>query len=151
MDLCAEYFPGTVARDFFDLVAGRRLGSGIGREVWTCTLDPTVVIKFETGGGSFQNVVEWEAWQSLRWNEDSSKWLAPCVNISSCGAVLLQKRTEPMRQAELPARVPAWACDLKLENWGMLDGRPVMHDYGLASVIMGRGATKHMKKADWRV
>jgi len=151
MGLQSEYFDNTISGDFFKLVTGSRLGAGVGREVWTCSLDPSVVIKFETGGGSFQNVIEWEAWQSLRWNEDSAKWLAPCVSISTCGTVLVQKRTEAMRQAELPSRVPAWACDLKLENWGIFEGRPVMHDYGLASVIMGRGATKHMKRADWSI
>lgn len=149
MSLQSDYFDNTIAGDFFKLVAGRRLGSGIGREVWSCTLDPTVVLKFETGGQSFQNVVEWELWESLRWTKTASKWLAPCVSISSCGTVLVQKMTEPLRHSELPKSVPVWACDLKLENWGLFEGRPVMHDYGLAGVIVGRGASNRMKKADW--
>ena len=149
MSLQEQYFNNTIAGDFFKLIAGRRLGSGVGREVWTCELDPSIVIKFETGSASFQHVVEWEAWQALRWSDDAAKWLAPCVSISCCGSILVQKRTEPLRREELPERVPSWATDLKLENWGMLDGHPVMHDYGLASVIISRGATKHMRKADW--
>ncbi|MFC5373981.1 hypothetical protein ACFPIF_15565 [Brevundimonas faecalis] len=150
MSIRAEYFcVNTLTSDLFSLFAGEQLGSGIARQVWSMEGDPASVLKFETGAGSFQNVAEWEVWQALQHHEPSAKWLAPCRRISPCGAIMIQARTEPIRRAELPDKVPAWASDLKLANWGIYDGRPVMHDYGLLSVMVGRAATKQMKKADW--
>ena len=146
MSLQETYFGNTIARDLFGLIAGKRIGAGVGREVWSCEIDDSLVIKFETEGRSFQNVIEWETWCALE-HSDHAKWLAPCRAISCCGSVLLQARTMPMRTKELPERVPSWATDIKPENWGLLNGKPVMHDYGYSRLLSG--ATKAMRKAHW--
>lgn len=130
-DIGSEYFSGnTICRDTFDLLVGERLGRGVGREVFACALSPELVLKFEVKGKSFQNALEWEVWQTFQYAPKLAKWLAPCVAISACGSVLVQKRTYPLRESALPRSVPSWLSDLKPDNWGELDGLPVCHDYG---------------------
>lgn len=136
-------------RDALDLFVGRKIGNGIAREVYECALDETLVVKIETGCGSFQNVAEWQIWNALR-DTAAGKWLAPCVRISATGAVLLMRRTEPLQVKQLPKRMPVWLTDFHLANYGMLNGRVVCHDYGVAdSVVIGLGASKRMRKPDW--
>lgn len=125
-----HYFDGRISREFRDLMLGKFLGSGVGREVYVFRPDPTFVIKFETGNQSFQNIREWDLWNDLAEQPKLRKWLAPINSISPSGDILMQRRTTPMRKNELPKRVPAFATDLKIQNWGLLDGQPVMHDYG---------------------
>lgn len=142
----ADYFSrNTLSRDLFDLVRGEKLGEGTGRVVYVFAPDPTLVIKFETGGRSFQNILEWDTWNCYALCNAVAKWLAPCVRISENGSILLQKRTRPIRKEELPAKVPTWAMDLKQGNWGLYEGRPVMHDYGLIRSQL----PNRLVKADW--
>ena len=67
--------------------------------------------------------------RSSQHTKEAKQWLAPCVSISPCGSVLIQRRTLPVTKAQLPSKVPAWLTDFKLANWGMLDGKVVCHDY----------------------
>lgn len=53
-----EYFVSTVGKDLLNLVVGDRIGYGIGREVFEYLPDKSLVIKFETKGQSFQNIIE---------------------------------------------------------------------------------------------
>lgn len=146
-DVRGSYFNGSINRDFFDVMCGKLLGSGVGREVYVSRLDPTLVVKFEVGQRSFQNAMEWETWEELQHHKPSAKWLAPCVSISPCGMVLIQKRTQPLGTLR-PPMIPIWATDTKVGNWGTLNGKPVMHDYG-KTLLLGRGAATRLKKADW--
>lgn len=141
--------------ELYDLLCGRKLGEGAARAVFEHALDPTLVIKFEAGG-SFQNVIEWETWQSVQHVPDIAKWFAPCIAISPNGAVLVQRRTTPA--AFHPERVPAFFTDLKCANFGILipnhldtcqrTGQFVCHDYG-THLMLENGMTKRMRKADW--
>jgi hypothetical protein len=128
--------PATVS-DFFHAFVGRRLGEGIGREVFEFIPDRSKVVKLETVTGSFQNIIEWETWHNLA--AKHRKWLAPCRFISPCGIVLLMDRTEPLRPGDIPARIPEWLSDLKRENYGILDGKFVCHDYG-TNLLLNHGA-----------
>ncbi|MCK5639710.1 MAG: hypothetical protein KAJ19_02895, partial [Gammaproteobacteria bacterium] len=74
------------------------------------------------------------------------KWFAPCVEISSCGIVLVQHKTKPL--TKLPTYVPSFFNDLKTNNWGELNGRPVCHDYGIMPMFRIKSAK--MVKAKWR-
>lgn len=141
----AEFFPTTIGKDFLDLFAGEKLGSGIARCVYECNLDETLVIKVEMRSQNFQNVLEWENWRCWGEVKDIGIWLAPCVDISPCGTVLLQKRTKPVEQAELPEMLPRFLTDTKVGNFGKYDGRIVCHDY--AHIITT--AQSRTRKAEW--
>lgn len=125
----AEFFTTTVSKDFLDLFAGKRIGSGIARTVYECNLDKTLVVKVEMRAQNFQNVQEWENWRWLKDVKKVASWLAPCVAISPCGIVLLQKRTKPVEKDELPKLIPKFLTDTKVGNFGKLNGKIVCHDY----------------------
>lgn len=135
-----------VRREIVSMVCGKPLGSGIAREVYVFGPDPDLVIKLESSACSFQNVKEWDTWQRAQDVEHVARWLAPCVMISSCGSVLLQRRTAVC--LNYPERMPAFLADFKRENYGMLDGRLVCHDYG-TNLLAEHGMTKRMKRARW--
>ena len=114
----------------FNLLCGELLGEGIHRKVFACLIDPTLVVKCETGHGTFSNAREWRNWDEVRFADRWNKWLAPCVAISPLGTVLLQKRCEPLRKSDtLPDELPAFLTDIKPQNFGWLAGRLVCHDY----------------------
>jgi hypothetical protein len=140
-------FTGTVAKDLFSLVRGELLGEGVARHVYGYDLDESLVMKFEIGGQSFQNVAEWEVW---RWARGTSKarWLAPCISISPSGSVLLQKRVEPLPRSQRPKRLPAWLSDVKTENFGILDGKVVCCDYG-TTIVAIRQLSNKLVAREW--
>tara|TARA_R110000796_G_scaffold117736_1_gene230791 strand:- start:27101 stop:27565 length:465 start_codon:yes stop_codon:yes gene_type:complete len=145
MSVRDDFFDTAISRDFFGMICGDLLGQGLGREVYACAIEPTVVIKFETRARSFQNVLESECWDQVC-HTALAKWFAPVINISACGTVLLMRRTMAPRPGELPDKVPSLFTDMKTENWGMLDGRPVCHDYG---VTISNFSMKKTRKAIW--
>jgi hypothetical protein len=137
-----------MATDLYSMVTGKLLGVGASRTVFDFMPDPTLVIKFETVGGSFDNVMEWDIWENCQYDKRLAKWLAPCHMISPCGSILLQKKTTPVSIEQLPKKIPRFFTDLKHQNWGMLDGRPVCHDF--ANHLAYAGGTLHqLVKADW--
>lgn len=132
-----------VLKDFFNLMIGKHLGTGIARDVYECTIDKSIVIKVEQNARSFQNIREWENWHIWGYSGAAKNWLAPCVNISPCGTILLQKRTTPIITP--PEYLPAFLTDRKLENFGIYEDRIVCHDY--ASIISS--ITNKKNKANW--
>lgn len=140
-------FPGVIARDLFGLVAGDEIGYGISRRVYVYGPSPNMVIKFEAGSKSFQNVMEWQAWDDIQ-DTPYKKWFAPCYMISPCGTVLIQKRTEKMGKKQYPAKMPTFFTDFKYNNYGLYKNRIVCHDYGY-NRLMDKGLSKRMIKADW--
>ena len=147
MSRVEKYFEPTVARDFLGLMLGKQIGDGVYREVYESKLDKTKVIKFETGEQSFSNVIEYETWIRVE-NTKYAKWFAPVIEISSCGSVLVMEKTSPMSDREYPEKIPAYFTDTKYENFGWLNGHIVCHDYG-SHLLMEKGMTSRMKKADW--
>ena len=120
-------FSTAVQREFNRLILGDFLGRGVYRAVYVYKPDPKLVIKIETEETKcFSNVMEWTIWQELR----ETKWadyLAPCVQISHFGSVLVQTRTRPI--TKMPSNLPNFMTDLKLGNFGRLGKRIVAHDY----------------------
>jgi len=114
--------------EFADFMTGKHLGGGMSRQVYAHPTDKTKVIKIEDSVGHFQNALEWEFWNHWSWCKDVAKWLAPCHSISACGTFLIMERTEPLRKA--PEKLPQFLTDHKPENYGLLKGRVVCHDYG---------------------
>ena len=147
------YFNANViTSDLFRLMCGEKLGRGIAREVYRSALDPTLVIKIEADAGSFQNIIEWETWDTVRFTADTkqdyAKYFAPCIAISPSGTVLVQKYARPVDYTELPEQVPKFFTDLKKENFGLIDGKIVCIDYG-NNLLMTNGLSTKLKKADW--
>lgn len=139
-------------RELWSLIVGEQLGAGAARTVYAHALDPRLVVKVEDGRGSFQNVIEWQTWEDVK-ETDFAKWFAPCVAISPCGGILVQRRTTPAQTH--PEKIPAFFTDTKLANFGMLiplhgkkGGQFVAHDYGV-SLLNQYGLTKRMRKANW--
>ena len=146
-ELESSHFRTTVAKDLSRLAVGDLLGAGQFREVFEWLPDPSMVVKIEDRAKSFSNVHEELVWQRVRGTE-FAKWFAPVHAISDNGTVLLMERTGPLLPRELPKQVPAFFTDLKLSNWGRLNGRVVCHDYGI-HLLIEKGLTKRMRRADW--
>ena len=140
-------FDGFTARETLQWMCDERLGHGMSREVFRFAPDRDFVIKFELVEGHFQNVKEMETWRQVEHTE-SARWFAPCHSISGNGRVLLQRYARPISVSELPTEVPRFFTDLKPGNWGFYGKQPVAVDYGL-NLLMGRGITKALKKAQW--
>lgn len=145
IDVARDFFDTGIARDFFFAFCGERLGGGSARVVYACAIDPSLVVKIETASQSFQNAVEWDIWHYWNDCEDVATWLAPCVSISPCGMVLLQKRTTPAAPDELPRKLPRFLTDTKCANYGRFEGRIVCHDYG--KVVTNLSTAK--RKVEW--
>lgn len=138
---------GTVPRDFINLFLGTHIGTGAAREVFVCRTDPTIVIKIEQRAQSFQNIKEWEIWNDVQYDKKLSPWFVPCVDISNCGTVLIQKRAEHIPKAQFPKKIPACFGDLKYENFGVYKNHFVCLDYGTITTSNGLRGT--LKKASW--
>lgn len=136
------------AVDLVNLVCGREIGRGAYRTVFELRINPQWVIKHDTRENR-SNIFEYSTWQELQ-DTPLRKWLAPCDWLSDDGYWLIQRKTEPIRSADLPKMIPAIFCDLKRENWGMLDGRPVCHDYGNSKLFaIARSHGGRLVKSNW--
>lgn len=124
-------FRGTMPVELFHFMCGDRIGQGIAREVYVFKPDPELVIKFELGKQDFQNVTEWMIWEEAPMA--ASRWLAPCIDISDSGKILLQYRCTPWLGK--PPKHPKWMDDMHMDNWGTYRGRPVAMDYGRTNLF----------------
>lgn len=117
--------------DAFNLLCGRLLGEGIHRQVFLCKVDPSLVVKVEsdTTYWTGSNAAEWANWNDFMFAPAYNKWMCPCLHISPNSRVMIQKRTTPIPAHLLPTEIPAWMMDVKWENFGMLNGQVVLHDY----------------------
>jgi hypothetical protein len=121
-------FNAFIKAEFTALIKGKIIGSGSTREVFQHKQNVNWVVKVEEGGKSFANAIEWDTW--LHANPELREWLCPCIDISPAGSVLIMQKAEPIRASELPKKLPALFTDLKISNWGMINGKPVCIDYG---------------------
>jgi hypothetical protein len=142
-----KYFSNTISNDLFALVAGKIVDIGSTREVFRDSRDTNHVLKFETGAQRFQNVMEWETWQVVKWTPQKF-WFAPCADISPNGSILVMKYCRDMEDDELPEELPAFFADIKRSNFGIYDGHVVARDYG-NSYLIDRGLTRKMRKVEW--
>ena len=119
--------------DFVKLFARERIASGFSRDVYAYGQNGEYVIKVEHQDHDhklFQNATEWNLWEEVSEDPKLSRWFAPCINISPGACVLIQARTQPLPKSKKRLRVPAFMCDLKRDNFGLLNGNLVCHDYG---------------------
>lgn len=136
-----------IHKEVFRLLCEDEIGSGMSRRVWTSPFLPGRVVKTEEGSRRFQNVFEWETWNQVK-DTKWARWFAPCVTISPCGGVLVMERTSRPTEKQFVARMPVFLTDFKRENYGMLKGRLVCHDYG-TNVLMQTGLNDRLKKVEW--
>ena len=134
-------------RDAFHLLCEDLIYQGMSRAVWSSELLPDCVIKVEDRAGYFQNVVEWETWQRVK-GTPFEHWFAPCRSISPNGAILVMERTRPAGDAQYLEKMPAYLCDFKRRNYGMLGDQLVCHDYG-TNLLFEHGMTRRMVRANW--
>jgi hypothetical protein len=133
-------------RELEGMLCGDIINTGSSRRVYQCNLNRDWVVKREIAN-TRQNVIEYEIWEFAETQD--GKWLAPCHFMSANGLFLIQSKTTPLRAEERPKRLPAFlTCDLKLENFGWLDGRIVCHDYGTLVASIKRHGT-NLKPAKW--
>lgn len=126
-----NYELNIIAQEALNLLCGKELGAGIHRTVFLCAIDPTLVVKIERDTDYFvgANAAEWRWWDELQYAPTYARWLAPCKWISPNGRIMLQMRTTHIPADRVPDKLPAFLCDTKWENFGMLNGRIVAHDY----------------------
>lgn len=124
-----------VHEEAFNLLCGDKIGEGLCRTVFECKIDPTIVVKVEKEPKyMWQNIAEYRHWDESQFWKAGARWLAPCVSISFYGSVLLQRRVEPLRQRDLPKKLPAFLNrDIKPSHFGWYQGRIVCCDYALAA------------------
>ena len=125
--------------DFFGLICEDRLGEGEYRSVYSCRVNPDIVIKVERDRDwrSFANVKEHAVWWEWRDKPSVARWLAPCTQLSPDGRFLLQRRAQPLPPAfQLPSALPGFLADLKPSNFGLLDGELVCVDYAFVNMSL---------------
>lgn len=136
---------GTITTELKSIIYGKELGSGVSRTVYEYLPDKSCVIKVEETAGWFQNIREWEMWKDSQMIKEITKWLAPVIDISPCGLLLIQKRVLPLRDKEVPTHLPAFLSDCKRDNYGIYEGRVVCCDYGTALMSL----STRMRKVDF--
>lgn len=142
-----------VMDDVLTSLMGEQIGEGSSRLVFEYRLDPRMVIKVQMtdSRGQFCNITEYLHWNDINamsnYNKWLPKWYAPVRWMSTNGRLLVMDRTKPIPEHKLPKRIPHFFSDVKAENFGILRGRIVCHDYGHLKPL-----TEHTRKtvpANW--
>lgn len=116
-------------QDLLSFICGDFISSGTFRDVFSYSLDPTLVVKIQRDQGKFNNIIEFNIWCQVR-HTKYKKHFAGCPWMSSNGRILLQKRTEPItKNRRAPKEIPKFLTDVKEENYGFIGKNFVVHDY----------------------
>lgn len=132
-------------KSLLECFVGKVIGEGSERTVFASRYDPNVVIKVGKGY-STQNAVEASTWDRFKDYPKISKWIAPVLQRSADCRVIVQRRTSTL--VKPPAKIPDFLGDLKVQNFGLLDGQVVAHDYGLG-IYLDPGSTFTLIKPEW--
>ncbi len=124
---------------------GEKIGQGSNRTVYENLDDCTTVIKVQRPktvkkNWILHNKIEWTRWNQYR-NTIYEKLLCPCVCISDDGVYLVQRYAEVLAPGkhlkrsraqwiELPNELRIYPDSRWYKNWGRLEGRYVLIDYG---------------------
>lgn len=139
-----------INQDGMNMMLGRKLGEGMQRIVYECRLRDDLVVKVEKVDGprSFANVHEDRFFAHYEFEPRVARWLAPTMMVSPDGYVMLQKKVQILKEddrSKLPDMIPHFLTDVKLENFGWLDGRIVCCDYAFYHT----NASTRLRKANW--
>lgn len=136
------------AHDALSLLCGKLIAKGAYRAVYENKFDKTKVVKIQSCEyAPLENINEWLAWIELQ-HTKAGKWLAPCHSISNKGHILIQSKTSKLDFEQYPKEIPKFLTDTKYENYGVINGEFVCHDYG-SHLLMTYGCKLKMKKAEW--
>jgi hypothetical protein len=136
---------GKSVSEIVRLICAEKIGHGSTRDVYALKIDANYVAKIERdmSSGDFCNVMEWRNYVDNRYWE-LGKWLAPCEMINETGQVLIQRRVSPGKRKDYPKYIPQHFTDLKVKNFGWIDGVFVCCDYPFLV-----GLNMKMKYAKW--
>lgn len=118
--------------DMNDTLLGESIGEGQYRSVYTCKLNPKLVIKVQKDPGQSNNIVEFDTWQQLQWvNPRIRDWFMPCNWCSQNGRFLVQPKGKdiPIETGRRKIKVPEFLTDVKRENFKLYKGKMVIVDY----------------------
>lgn len=132
-----DTWAAVLKNDFIRTFAGPKIAEGVSRAVYELVGQPSLVLKVEFTEQTFQNVLEWQFWSSVQFTPWRALF-APCRRISPCGHILIQERTAPLPEGFVMPELPDFLSDQKIENFGVLDGKLVCHDYALHNIIGDR-------------
>lgn len=121
---------GADLRKCIKQLCGERIGSGLYRGVYELKIDPDYVVKVECNPAQsdFVNAMEWRNYIQYQMTP-MGELMCPCLCINETGQILIMKRCEPATRRELPKKIPAAFTDLKVDNFGKIDGRVYIMDY----------------------
>jgi hypothetical protein len=132
------------------LICGKKIGSGVYRDVYVLKQDDNYVVKIERNmnTGTFANVTEWRNWINNKDWEYIKDWLAPIELINTTGNIMIQKRVslEGKTLEDFPKEIPALFTDTKITNFGWINDKFVCCDYSFFTTIIG---SKKYKRAKW--
>lgn len=144
----------SVNSDLIRMFVGEKIGSGLYRSVYRFNLNPDkYVIKIEP------NSTECNANEFLIWNEVSGligplawvrDWFAPILYMSPDAKILIMEKTNPIFPKNItnyPDKVPNFFSDIKVDNFGWINGKFVCHDYGFINRFIKYD--KKFRKANW--
>lgn len=144
----SSIFNSGMAEDFWKMFIGEKIGTGASRTVYEYGINGDLVLKVEHETFSFHNIKEYDTWNEVK-DSRHAKWFAPCKFISPRGQFLIQSRTIPVTgNWKLPKSIPFIIDDVHSDNWGVLDGKIVCHDYGHQWDT--KKYSMKLKKADWK-
>lgn len=137
-----------IGTEFFNLVCGNLLGSGVSRYVFEYKPDKKYVVKVDCSNYN-ANSNEYHIWEQLEYVEKMNKWFAPIKLLTTSGRVMLQRRCKTgLAYDDYPKKVPEFFTDLKYQNWGMLDRRWVCFDYA-STLLLELNYNFKLKNAKW--
>jgi hypothetical protein len=115
------------------MMIGRPIGQST-RSVFELAMMPSRVVKIAVIEKSLEaNRREWAFSEAAKGTE-YARWIAPCHHISRCSRLLVMDRCDPIPpETASDIEIPRIFQDTKIENWGMLGGRPVALDYEFTS------------------
>lgn len=142
---------GVESDDLLNMICGDKIGEGQYRTVFACHVNKDWVVKKEKDLNShYSNIHEYDLYSAFM-DTPLRVWFAPVHWLSPRGLWLIQSRTQSIPDKLLPKLVPSIFCDFKRDNWGMLNGRVVCHDYGNNCVdSLSKTHGKRLQKAAWR-
>lgn len=135
-----------VNMELIDYILGDFVGYGISRLVYDYRLDPKYVIKLDLSNHN-ANVLEHDVWRTVE-HTKHAKWFAPVKDLSPCGRVLLQEKCKYENIDKFPKIIPDYLSDIKVDNFGWLNGKFVCLDYA-GNNLLTKGLSSKMKKVKW--
>lgn len=132
--------------DLIGFICGDHIASGTFRDVFEYNLDPKLVVKIQRDKDSFNNIIEFEIWNEVRFTP-FEKFFAGCRWISIGGRVMLQEKTKPITKTRRPPElIPTCFADIKEDNFGFIGNRFVAHDYDFSLGLLDLSKQPRMKK-----